>query len=96
MRLAAWTRELELPLTLNVVLHRDNIDRTREVVARGERLGAHRIELANVQYLGWALPNRAALLPTAAQIARAREVAAEEKARQVLKSMGEATATLAG
>ncbi len=55
MQVAAWARELDLPLTLNVVLHRDNIDRTSEVVALGEQLGAHRIELANVQYLGWAL-----------------------------------------
>lgn len=81
MQVAAWARELDLPLTLNVVLHRDNIDRTPEVLALGERLGAHRIELANVQYLGWALPNRAALLPSQAQIARARETAAEAKKR---------------
>jgi PqqA peptide cyclase len=81
MRVAAWARELDLPLTLNVVLHRDNIDRTADVIALGERLGAHRIELANVQYLGWALPNRAALLPSEAQIARAREVAGEAKKR---------------
>ena len=81
MRVAAWARELDLPLTLNVVLHRDNIDRTAEIVALGERLGAHRVELANVQYLGWALPNRAALLPSEAQITRAREVAAAEKER---------------
>jgi pyrroloquinoline quinone biosynthesis protein E len=81
MQVAAWARELDLPLTLNVVLHRDNIGHLREVVALGERLGAHRVELANVQYLGWALPNRAALLPSAAQIAAARAEAAEEKAR---------------
>ena len=81
MQVAAWARELDLPLTLNVVLHRDNIDRVKEIVALGERLGAHRVELANVQYLGWALPNRAALLPSEDQIARAREAAADEKAR---------------
>ncbi len=81
MRVAAWARELDLPLTLNVVLHRDNIDRAAEIVALGERLGAHRVELANVQYLGWALPNRDALLPSQAQIERARAVAAEAKQR---------------
>ena len=81
MRVAAWARELGLPLTLNVVLHRDNIDRTAEIVALGERLGAHRVELANVQYLGWALPNRAALLPSEGQIRRARAIAAAEKER---------------
>ncbi len=81
MRVAAWVRELDVPLTLNVVLHRDNIDHTAEILAMGERMGAHRIELANVQYLGWALPNRGALLPSSEQIARARGVAAEAKAR---------------
>jgi pyrroloquinoline quinone biosynthesis protein E len=81
MRVAEWTRALDLPLTLNVVLHRANIERLREIVALGERLGAHRIELANVQYLGWALANRDALLPSADQIDVARVVAAEEKRR---------------
>jgi pyrroloquinoline quinone biosynthesis protein E len=81
MEVAAWAREEGLPLTLNVVLHRDNIDRTQEIVALGERLGAHRVELANVQYLGWALPNREALLPSSAQLARARAAAEEARAR---------------
>jgi pyrroloquinoline quinone biosynthesis protein E len=81
MRVAEWARSLDLPLTLNVVLHRSNIDHLRDVVALGERLGAHRVELANVQYLGWALENRRALLPSAAQLERARVAAAEEKAR---------------
>ncbi len=53
----------------------------RGVVALGERLGAHRIELANVQYLGWALPNRAALLPSAgADRAGARDRGGGEEA----------------
>ncbi len=81
MEVAKLVRELGLPLTLNVVLHRDNIDRVGEIVALGERLGAHRVELANVQYLGWALVNRDALLPSEAQIAKARAAAAEAKAR---------------
>lgn len=72
---ARWVRELGLPLTLNVVLHRENIDRLSEIIAFAERLGAHRLELANAQYLGWALPNRHALLPTRPQLGRAREIA---------------------
>jgi pyrroloquinoline quinone biosynthesis protein E len=68
----AWVRELELPLTLNVVLHRENIDQVPELIALAERVGAQRIELANTQYLGWALENRDALLPNREQIARAR------------------------
>ncbi|KPJ79677.1 MAG: hypothetical protein AMJ58_11145 [Gammaproteobacteria bacterium SG8_30] len=62
---------LDLPLTLNVVLHRGNLDRTDELIELGRRLGAQRLELANVQYHGFALANRAALLPTAEQLERA-------------------------
>jgi pyrroloquinoline quinone biosynthesis protein E len=78
---AGWVKELGFPLTLNTVLHRGNLDRTAEVVALAESLGADRLELANAQYLGWALPNRAALLPTRAQLARARAVAAAARDR---------------
>jgi pyrroloquinoline quinone biosynthesis protein E len=78
---ARWIRELDLPLTLNVVLHRDNIDRTDRFIALAEELGATRIELANTQYLGWALENRDALLPARDQIERARRVANEARVR---------------
>jgi pyrroloquinoline quinone biosynthesis protein E len=76
-----WVKELGFPLTLNVVLHRENLDRVEAVIALAERLGADRLELANTQYLGWALPNRAALLPTRAQLAHARAVAAGARDR---------------
>jgi pyrroloquinoline quinone biosynthesis protein E len=78
---AAWVRELGLPLTLNVVLHRENIDDAADFVALAEEMGAHRVELANTQYLGWALENRVALLPTRAQVDRAREVAFSARKR---------------
>jgi pyrroloquinoline quinone biosynthesis protein E len=81
IEVARWVKALELPLTLNTVLHRDNVDRADEVVALAEDLGADRLELANTQYLGWALLNRAALLPTREQLARARTVAAEARRR---------------
>lgn len=81
LTVAGWVKELGFPLTLNTVLHRENLGRVEEVVALAERLGADRLELANAQYLGWALPNRAALLPTRAQLARAREVAAAARTR---------------
>jgi len=78
---AGWVKELGFPLTLNTVLHRENLDHVEAVIALAERLGADRLELANAQYLGWALPNRAALLPSRAQLARAREVAAAARQR---------------
>ena len=75
-RSRAAVRELGLPLTLNVVLHRHNLARVAEITALAQRLGAARLELANAQYQGWALRNRAALLPTRAQLdAAAQEVA---------------------
>jgi pyrroloquinoline quinone biosynthesis protein E len=81
MRVASWVKALGLPLTVNVVLHRANLDRVEAVVAMAERLGADRLELANVQLVSWALKNTSALLPTRAQIDRARVVAHEAKER---------------
>jgi pyrroloquinoline quinone biosynthesis protein E len=74
-------KELGLPLTLNTVLHRDNLDRIGEVIALAESLAADRLELANTQYLGWALQNRAALLPTPDQLDRARAIARGARTR---------------
>jgi pyrroloquinoline quinone biosynthesis protein E len=81
LEIARWVKELGFPLTLNTVLHRDNLARVHEVVALAERLGADRLELANAQYVGWALTNRAALLPTPEQLERAREVAGHARRR---------------
>ena len=81
LAIAGWVKELGFPLTLNTVLHRDNLDRVDEVIELAERLGADRLELANAQYVGWALTNRAALLPTREQLAGARDVAAHARRR---------------
>jgi pyrroloquinoline quinone biosynthesis protein E len=76
-----WVKELGLPLTFNTVLHRENLDHVREVIALAESVGADRLELANTQYLGWALTNRRALLPTREQLDRAREIARAARER---------------
>jgi pyrroloquinoline quinone biosynthesis protein E len=76
-----WVKELGLPLTMNVVLHRANLDEIEELVALAESVGADRLELANTQYVAWALTNRDALLPTREQLEAAGEVAARHKAR---------------
>ena len=75
LEVAGWVRELELPLTVNVVLQRGNIERVPEIVALAERFGAERLELANTTYLGWALVNRDQLVPSHSAIARARDAA---------------------
>ena len=68
---AAESVRLGLPLTVTVVLHRANIERVGDMVALALGLKATRIEIAHVQYFGWALKNRSALTPTAAQVRRA-------------------------
>jgi pyrroloquinoline quinone biosynthesis protein E len=79
LALARAARELDLPLTLNVVLHRHNLDRIGEIIAMARELDADRLELANAQYQGWALENRAALLPTREQVDSAAAVVAEAR-----------------
>ena len=58
----------DVALTLNCVLHRLNHDALPEVLAFAEREGIRRLELANVQFYGWAFKNRAALMPSREQV----------------------------
>jgi PqqA peptide cyclase len=78
---ASFIRSAGIPLSLNFVIHRRNIDRLPQMIGLAEALGAERVELANVQFYGWAFLNRASLLPTREQVSRAREVATAAKAR---------------
>jgi pyrroloquinoline quinone biosynthesis protein E len=72
-----WVKELGMPLTMNVVLHRDNLPNVGAIIALAEQLGADRLELANTQYLGWALENRDALMPSRAALLEAHAVSKE-------------------
>src|SRR5690606_10527761 len=72
-----------LPLTLNAVVHRQNLDRLPALIELAIELGAGRLEVAHVQYYGWALRNRDALLPTRAQLDAASATVAA--ARQALR-----------
>jgi pyrroloquinoline quinone biosynthesis protein E len=78
---AAAITQAGLPLSLNVVLHRANIERLAAIIGLAENLGAHRLELANVQYYGWAFLNRRSLLPTREQSLRALEAAQSARER---------------
>src|SRR6184192_1771110 len=71
----------KLMLTVNAVVHRANIDRIADMVDLALALGAGRIEIAHVQYYGWALKNRAMLMPTREQVERATRVIEELRAR---------------
>ncbi|MCI0467416.1 MAG: pyrroloquinoline quinone biosynthesis protein PqqE, partial [Beijerinckiaceae bacterium] len=64
---AGWVTKEGLPLTVNAVIHRANIARAGKMVELAVQLGARRVEIAHTQYYGWALRNRAALMPSLAQ-----------------------------
>jgi pyrroloquinoline quinone biosynthesis protein E len=80
IELSRLIRRHKLAFTVNLVVHRQNIDHIQEMIAFIEQLAPERMEIAHTQYYGWALKNRASLLPTRAQLEKATEaVAAAEK-----------------
>ncbi|HKW55570.1 MAG TPA: pyrroloquinoline quinone biosynthesis protein PqqE [Stellaceae bacterium] len=81
----ALVRQAGLPLTINAVVHRQNLENLERMIALAVELDAQRMEVAHVQYYGWALANRDALLPTRAQLDNA--TAAVEAARARLKGV---------
>ena len=83
---AGWARKAGLPLTINAPIHRHNIEEVSEFNELALSLDADRLEIANVQYLGWAYLNRSALMPERDQINRQIEIveAAREKWRGIL------------
>ena len=68
LALAEVARTRSVALTVNAVMHRRNLERLDAIVAMAERMGADRLEVANVQYYGWAIENRDKLLPTRRQL----------------------------
>jgi pyrroloquinoline quinone biosynthesis protein E len=80
-RAAKLVREAGLPLTVNAVVHRQNLERLAEIIEMAVRLGADRLEVAHVQYYGWALRNRAALLPSRDQLDAATAIVEAARAR---------------
>jgi pyrroloquinoline quinone biosynthesis protein E len=83
VELAGWIREHRIAFTVNLVVHRQNIDHLDAMIRALEALRPDRMEIAHAQYYGWALQNRPALLPTRAQLDDAVAVvrAAEERLR---------------
>jgi pyrroloquinoline quinone biosynthesis protein E len=71
---ARLLKDAGFPIVLNVVIHRQNIDHVEQILEMAEELGADYLELANVQYYGWAFLNRVSLIPRPEQI-RAAEAA---------------------
>jgi pyrroloquinoline quinone biosynthesis protein E len=70
-----------LAFTVNIVVHRQNLDRLEEMIALAEGMGPERMEIAHVQYYGWALKNRDLLLPTRDQLERSTRVLQQAQRR---------------
>lgn len=68
LNLAGLIRKHRIGFTVNLVVHRNNLDRLERMIAMAEDLHADKLEIANVQYYGWALRNRQALIPTREQL----------------------------
>jgi PqqA peptide cyclase len=74
LALARLIRRRKLAFTVNIVVHRQNLDHLAEILSMVEDLAPDRLEIANVQYYGWALQNRAALLPTRRQLEQSQAI----------------------
>ena len=81
LEIARLVKKMGFPLTINVCLHRLNIEHVPQLIAQAAELGAQRLELANTAYYGWALENRSALMPTRAQFDALEPVVKEAQAR---------------
>lgn len=80
IELSRLIRRHKIAFTVNLVIHRQNIDHLEEIISFIEQLAPDRMEIAHTQYYGWALKNRAVLLPTREQLKKAVEaVSAAEK-----------------
>jgi PqqA peptide cyclase len=81
IELARAIRRHRVAFTVNLVVHRQNLDHLEEMIAFIEQLNPERVEIAHTQYYGWALANRAALLPTRAQLEKAVAIVADAEKR---------------
>ncbi|HSR82170.1 MAG TPA: pyrroloquinoline quinone biosynthesis protein PqqE [Hyphomicrobiaceae bacterium] len=85
LKVAQWVRTLKLALTINAPVHRQNISNLPAIIDLAVKLGAQRLEVAHVQYYGWALQNRQALMPTRRQVLDSVELV--ERARERLRGV---------
>jgi pyrroloquinoline quinone biosynthesis protein E len=81
VELSRAIRQHKIAFTVNLVVHRQNLDHLEDMISFIERLQPERIEIAHTQYYGWALANRAALMPARAQVDKAVAIIAEAEKR---------------
>jgi pyrroloquinoline quinone biosynthesis protein E len=80
-RVAKLIKQYDYPMVLNVVLHRYNLDHVGRIIEMAIEMDVEYLELANTQYYGWGLVNRAHLLPTQEQLQRAEAIVNEYRAK---------------
>jgi PqqA peptide cyclase len=80
-RVAALIKRYDYPMVLNVVLHRYNLDHVARIIEMALAMEVEYLELANTQYYGWGLVNRAHLMPTREQVEHAEAVVNEYRNR---------------
>lgn len=81
LKVAALIRASKLAFTVNLVIHRQNIDHLDELIRFAEEAGADRMEIAHTQFYGWAFKNRARLMPTREQVEKAEVIIQAAKER---------------
>ena len=81
LEFANWVTEIGVPLTINAVMHRLNLDRLPETIELAQQLGARRLEIANVQYHGWASLNKHVLMPTQEQSDKTNQIVADARVK---------------
>jgi pyrroloquinoline quinone biosynthesis protein E len=81
IELSGEIRKHKIAFTVNLVVHRQNLDHLEEMIAFIEQLNPERMEIAHTQYYGWALANRAALMPTRAQLEKAVAIITDAEKR---------------
>ncbi|QCP49863.1 pyrroloquinoline quinone biosynthesis protein PqqE [Trinickia violacea] len=80
-RVASLIKAHDYPMVLNCVLHRYNLPHVAQIIEMALEMGAEYLELANTQYYGWAMLNRAQLMPTAEQLREAEDIVNQYRAR---------------
>jgi pyrroloquinoline quinone biosynthesis protein E len=68
LRVLNWFKKHRVGVTLNFVLHRQNINELEAMLGLVEEYQPGCAEFASVQYYGWGFANRAGLLPTREQL----------------------------
>ena len=74
-------RRCPIAFTVNLVVHRQNLDHLEEMITFAEQLKPDRLEIAHAQYYGWALKNRDTLMPTREQLENCLRIVEGAQAR---------------